>query len=106
MVVTRKCQRCGDELVIETAVEGTTKPVLICAYPMALEERPELNGHVGERIGELFGMIAVPRDVTRPAWVVTQNTTLAQLHDVKLHQVHICQPIHHLPDALREKVLA
>ena len=106
MVVSRKCERCGDSLVIETKVEGASKPVMIELYPLALDERPELDGYVADRIGELYGAIAVPDDVTAPAWVVTQYTTLGQLRSVRLHRVHVCQPVHHLPDELRKAVLA
>lgn len=96
MVVTRACERCGDELVIETELRGATKAVLICALPTALGP-DEGNGSINldgytaaDAVKELYGLIAVPDHVTRPAWVVSQATTLGELSGHKLHHVHVC----------------
>jgi hypothetical protein len=35
-------------------------------------------------------LVAVPNEVHRPAWVVGQRTTLAELVDHWLHRVHRC----------------
>lgn len=96
MVVTRSCKSCGDTLVIETNVVGLSKPLLISSMPTALGPEEgngslDLDGHTAaDAVKELYGLVAVPQDFTRPAWVVNQFTTLGQLDGHKLHHVHKC----------------
>jgi hypothetical protein len=100
MVVSRTCQDCGDAFVMQTEVANVPKPVLIESLPARVEHGEEgapLSAAVeqfdpssGECWTWLYGLIAVPNEVHRPAWVVGQRTTLAELQDHRLHRVHRC----------------
>lgn len=108
MVVTRTCERCGDSLVIETLVRGTTRPVLIESLPAHIEsDGGELfDPSSGECWTWLYGMIAVPKEIHRPAWVVAQSTMIHELKDHRLHRAHVCRESEHVPTELREAVTA
>lgn len=86
MVLTKTCERCGDSLVIETKVRGCTKPVLIEQFPTALIELDIGDGDSPM----LYGLVAVPTNVTEEGWVVSQYTQLGQLVGHRLHRVHKC----------------
>lgn len=91
-VVTKRCDRCGDQLVIETAVQGGSKLVLIEMYPAALTDPSGVEFDIsdGASVAMLYGLIAVPVEATARAWVVTQYTELHELVGHKLHRVHVC----------------
>jgi hypothetical protein len=90
-------------LVIETTVVGLPKPLLISSTPTALGPDEgngslDLNGcTIDECVTALYGLVAVPDNVTRPAWVVSQFTNLGQLRGHKLHHVHKCAPASAVP---------
>lgn len=96
--MTTSCERCGESFVIATKlVNQGERTVQIESLPAALEGgntmsgEPMLNGaELAEHVLKLYGLIAVPNDVTRPAWVVSQYTRLGTLVGHRLHRVHVC----------------
>lgn len=109
MVVTKSCERCGDSLVLETKMVGADKLVQIEMYPAKLADREtgeDFDVVEGDQIAMLYGLVAVPDDVTRPSWVVSQYTILGALVGHKLHRLHVCAEHSPLPSLMNAAVAA